>query len=128
MASGVGGGWKNHHLIARFKKDRIYNLHQIMDGKQVLCQVTSRHCTIEQCKTIARLMCTLLSMDGYSVAQALAVRDQLLSGAAVEIHWEKTTLQALHENLEAADAEHVEAHAAALDVKDLGLSDPRDLD
>ena len=114
-----GGEWMAP-LTVRFKKDRKFDLYQVMNGNKALAQVTCRHCPIEQSKTIARLMSTLLTTESYSIPQVLAVRDELLQGKEVSIDGvqgkESLTLQSLHENLEAADAEELEA------------KDPRDID
>ena len=104
-AAEAGEGGLGADLTVRFEKDRVHHLYQVMNGKKALCQVTSRHCPIEQSRSCARLMSTLLTMDGYSIPQVLAVRDRLLSGTVVEINGENATLQSLHESLEAADAE-----------------------
>ena len=64
-------------------------------------------------------MSMLLTVDGYTIPQVLAVRDELLQGKSIDIHGESVTVQSLHENLESADAAEEAADAEPVDARDL---------
>ena len=92
----------------------MYDLYQVLtaDGKAIV-QVTTANIPLDQARSVARLMCTLLT-EGKSRDYVIQIRNALINGCKVEIEGETFTVDSLHSRL-------LEADKAT-------MSDPRDVD